>query len=121
MPERILVVDDDDGFLYAVSKTLSDAGFEIEAAKDYRKALAVLEDQKPLSLLLTDVVVPGVNGFALARMARMRRLDLKVVYVTAFDIDLGEAMGPVLHKPVDAAEVLVQVRSTLSGGIAPQL
>jgi CheY-like chemotaxis protein len=45
-------------------------------APDHRLALQILESSQPLDLLITDVVMPGhVNGFALARMARMRRRD----------------------------------------------
>jgi CheY-like chemotaxis protein len=42
-----------------------------------------------------DIVIPGVNGFALMRMARMRQRELKVIYVSAFDVPTDEAIGPV--------------------------
>jgi CheY-like chemotaxis protein len=74
----ILVVDDDEAFCYTAGKVLREAGYRVLLAPDHRLALQILESPQPLDLLITDVVMPGhVNGFALARMARMRRHDLK--------------------------------------------
>ena len=113
MSVRVLVVDDDDAFRYATVKLLTDAGFETEEAPDYRQALDILDVKKPLVLLLMDIVVPGVNGFALARMARMRHRELKVIYVSAFDVPTDEAIGPVLRKPVDSDMLLAEIRKVL--------
>ncbi len=63
------------------------AGFEVVIAPDYRLALEELESSLPIDLLITDIVMPErVNGIALSRMARMRRPDIKVIYLTAYDI-----------------------------------
>jgi CheY-like chemotaxis protein len=114
MSARILVVDDDDAFRYATVKLLTDAGYDIVEAPDYRQALEILEDKKPLALLVIDIVIPGVNGFALARMARMRHIGLKVIYISAFDLSTDEAIGPVLRKPLDHDALLAEVRNALS-------
>jgi CheY-like chemotaxis protein len=114
MSVRVRVVDDDEAFRYATVKMLTDAGFETVDAPDYRQALEILDEKKPLDLLLMDIVIPGVNGFALTRMARMRHRGLKVVYVSAFDVPTDEAIGPVLRKPVDSAVLLAEIRKTLA-------
>jgi CheY-like chemotaxis protein len=114
MADRILVVDDDDSFRYATVRMLADAGFETADAPDYRAALDILEDPKPLAVLLIDLVIPGVNGFALARMARMRRLDLKVLYLTAYDVPSHEAIGKILRKPITPDELTAEVRLALT-------
>jgi two-component system cell cycle sensor histidine kinase/response regulator CckA len=73
----VLLVDDDEAFRYATTKILENAGFSVSAASDYREAHVVLEGDSPVDLLVTDVIFPGqIHGFALARMARMRRLGL---------------------------------------------
>lgn len=113
MSARVLVVDDDDAFRYATVKMLADAGFETVEAPDYREALDILDDKKPLALLVMDIVIPGVNGFALTRMARMRHRDLKVIYVSAFDVPTDEAIGPVLRKPVDSDVLMAEIRKAL--------
>jgi CheY-like chemotaxis protein len=112
---HILLVDDEESFRYAASKALADAGYTVAAAEDYREALALLDGGTPIDLLVSDIVMPDrVHGFALARMARMRRRDLKVIYVTGHDIPTSEALGKVLRKPVTDAELVDEVRRALS-------
>lgn len=115
MSTRVLVVDDDDAFRYAMVKMLAEAGYEAVEAPDYRRALDILDDKKPLALLVMDIVIPVVNGFALTRMARMRHRDLKVIYVSAFDVPTDEAIGPVLRKPVDGETLMAEIRKVLGG------
>jgi CheY-like chemotaxis protein len=116
-PSRILLVDDDLTFGEAVAGMLRAAGFEVFLAPDYRLALEALESTRPIDLLITDIVMPQrVNGVALSRMARMRRQNLKVIYMTAYDIPgvEDEAMGPVLRKPIDENRLLAEVRRALA-------
>jgi len=111
---HILLVDDDEGFRYAASKALRNSGFEVVAAADYRDALATLESDKPVDLLLTDVVMPDrIHGFALARMALMRRPKLKILYLSAYDIPTNEASGKVLRKPISNTDLLAEIRLAL--------
>ena len=117
MSDRVLVVDDDDAYRHATVKMLADAGFETVEAPDYRQALDILDDNKPLALLIMDIVIPGVNGFALARMARMRHHDLKVIYVSGFDVPTREAIGPVLRKPVAGEDLMAEVRKSLDATV----
>jgi CheY-like chemotaxis protein len=116
---RILVVDDDPAFGEATARMLRAAGFEVFLAPDYRLALEDLESTRPIDLLITDIVMPDrVNGIALSRMARMRRPELKVIYLTAYDIPGVEddAIGPVLRKPIDGEQLVAEVRSALATG-----
>lgn len=114
---RILLVDDDLVFGDAIARVLRAAGFEVFPAPDYRLALEELESNRRIDLLITDIVMPDrVNGVALSRMARMRRPDLKVIYLTAYDIPglEDEAIGPVLHKPIDDSCLVEEVRRALA-------
>ena len=116
---RIQVVDDDPAFGDSTARVLRAAGFEVCLAPDYRLALEDLESTRPIDLLITDIVMPDrVNGIALSRMARMRRPELKVIYLTAYDIPglEDEAAGPVLRKPIDEAQLLAEVTRILAAG-----
>ena len=116
---RILVVDDDQICGDAIARVLRAAGFEVSLAPDHRLALEDLESARPVDLLITDIVMPDrVNGVALSRMARMRRPELKVIYLTAYDIPGVEdgAIGPVLRKPIDEDRLVAEVRSVLMTG-----
>lgn len=111
----ILLVDDEEGFRYSAGKALEKAGFTVSAAKDYVDALQVLQSEKPIDLLVTDIVMPaGIHGFALARMARMRRLGMKVLYLSAYDVPTTEAIGKVLRKPITDEELVSEVRCALA-------
>jgi CheY-like chemotaxis protein len=101
---HILFVDDDPVFAEASAQILRGAGYQVQLAPDYRLALQLLESDTPLDLMVCDIVMPErVNGLALGRMARLRRRELKIVYITGHDIPgiEDEALGPVLRKPID--------------------
>lgn len=113
---RVLVVEDDDSLRYAMARELTAAGYEVAEAHDYRDALEALENGQRFALLVVDLVLPVVNGFALARMARMRQHDLKMIYMTGFaDIPAEEAIGPILHKPIAPEVLLATVANVLNG------
>jgi CheY-like chemotaxis protein len=114
MAERIVVVEDNDELRYAMARHLEAAGYIVDLAHDYRDALPVLENGKKVAALVIDLILPGVNGFALARMARMRHHKVKVVYITGFEnLPVNEAVGPILHKPITPDVLLTTVRYAL--------
>jgi len=114
---QILLVDDDEVSCIAIGRILREAGFGVTSAHGFQTALKVLETEQPVDLLVTDIVMPaGVNGIALSRMARLRRRNLKVVYVTGYDVPGAEreALGPILRKPVDGALLVRKVEQALA-------
>jgi CheY-like chemotaxis protein len=116
-PAHILVFEDDAVAGEAYGAVLRNAGFEVTVASHFQPALQALEGGRPVDLLLTDIVVPtGVNGVALSRMARLRRRDIKVIYLTGFDIPgvEQEALGPILRKPVSNDALIAEVSRVLA-------
>ena len=111
---NVLLVDDDRGFVIAAARALVDAGLSVRTVTSYFDALDVLDQPEiTVDVLVTDVVLDKGNGFALARIARFQRKHLKAVYVTAYDVSLDEAIGPVLRKPVSLGEVVATVRDAV--------
>ncbi len=89
----------------------------MELAPDYRLALQLLESDAPIDLMVCDIVMPErVNGLALGRMARLRRRELKIVYITGHDIPgiEDEALGPVLRKPIDHDRLISEMERALA-------
>jgi len=114
---RILVVEDDRTFGETLCQVLDREGYHATLATDFQAALEILEAEQPLDLMLVDIVMPdGVNGIALSRMARLRRRDLKVVYITGYNIPGvdREALGPILQKPVDNQLLIEEIARVLS-------
>ncbi|HEX3401545.1 MAG TPA: response regulator [Acetobacteraceae bacterium] len=113
----ILLVEDDVTFGEAVGRILRGAGFDVTVAADFRVALEVLEAERPIDLLISDIVMPSsVNGIALSRMARLRRRDLKIMYLTGYNIPgiENEALGPILRKPIDDAVLVSEVERMMA-------
>jgi CheY-like chemotaxis protein len=106
---HVLIVDDDEPFREATASVLRGAGYHVWLAPDYRLALEILESDKPIDIFIADIVMPDrVNGLALARMARLRRPDISVIYLTGYEIPglATEALGPIIRKPVDDDHLL---------------
>lgn len=114
--KNILLVDDDQTFREATTTLLRKAGYEVLSAPDYRLALEILESEKPIDLLLLDIVMPDrVHGLALSRMARLRRPEVSVIYISGYDIPglEREALGPIIRKPVDHDRLLDEISRAL--------
>jgi len=111
-PCDIMVVDDDRDALESTDAVLRLLGFQTCAFQDPGEALAALGAQ--VRLLLTDVVMPQMNGVELATAARQRWPCLRVIYVTGYSADLlhdaGVASHQILFKPwtLDALERAVR-------------
>jgi CheY-like chemotaxis protein len=83
--ETVLVVDDEPTVRMLVMEVLQDAGYVAIEASDGAKGLKILESKRPIHLLITDVGLPGgMNGRQLADAARVRRPDLKVLFITGY-------------------------------------
>ena len=93
MAERILLVDDDEGFLLAAGRLLEAAGYEVIRAPGAAEARAKLELELP-DLILLDVIMPEQDGFSFAdEVAKNERLaDIPVVLVTAVAENAGQMM-----------------------------
>jgi len=88
---QILVVDDDTAVRTFVGRALSQDGHIVEQAADARAALPKLDAMPDLGLLITDVIMPGMDGVALAREARRRQPELPVLLMTGYAAGKDEA------------------------------
>jgi CheY-like chemotaxis protein len=98
----LIVVDDDDAVRALLEELLLDRGYDVITAQDGVEGLDQIQREPRLSLLITDIRMPGIDGWELARRAREMRADLKVIYITGYP---GEQPpddvppGPLLRKP----------------------
>jgi DNA-binding response OmpR family regulator len=101
----ILVVDDDPWVRVLVRDVLAREGYRVLEASDGQDAIRVAGGHPgPIHLLLTDVVMPGMNGCELAAGLSALRPDLKVMFMSAYDRDFLvehglNPGGPVITKP----------------------
>jgi CheY-like chemotaxis protein len=115
----IMVVDDEEGIRDLLVEWLSDEGYPVVAVSDPAAALAQLDLDPQIELLLTDVVMPGgLNGFDLARRAQNLRPLLKVLFISAYSVaetvlQARAESPPMLRKPFRQEQLLIQVRRAL--------
>ncbi|WP_293128209.1 response regulator [Microcoleus sp. bin38.metabat.b11b12b14.051] len=116
--ELILVVDDTPANLDVISEALTDAGYEVAIAIDGERALKQVQYTLP-SLILLDVMMPGINGFETCRRlkASPATKDIPVIFMTALsdtaDKIKGFQIGAVdyITKPFEEMEVLARVNT----------
>ena len=82
--ETILVVEDDATVRLIINDVLEELGYQVIIAADARAAIPVLQSDKKIDLLVSDVVLPHVGGQKLAEIARAARPDLKVLFVSGY-------------------------------------
>jgi len=124
--ERILVVEDDPDVRATTAGMLKDLGYEVAVCEDGAEALAFLEQQDEIDLLLTDVVLSGeLSGFDLANEAMRRRPGIRVLCMTGYAKLSGDAPDhgplPLLMKPFGRNELGRRVRTVLrrQSAVAP--
>jgi CheY-like chemotaxis protein len=104
MTPAILLVDDDVFLLTLTAELLSDFGYKVTTTRNGGEALAALANGEAVDLLVTDVQMPGLHGFELARRAQDLRPTLAVLYCTGhaemIADEVGPALGPILGKPL---------------------
>ena len=119
--EGVLVVEDDSDVRDYVVETLASLGYKVFEAGEAESALRLLDENPDVHLLLTDVVMPGMNGRKLAEEARLRRPDLKILYMTGYSrnaimhqgrLDIGVDL---LQKPITSEQLASAVRKMLDG------
>jgi signal transduction histidine kinase/CheY-like chemotaxis protein len=117
--ECVLVVEDDVDVRSYVVETLGTLGYQVLEASGADHALRLVDQHKNIGLLLTDVVMPGMNGRKLAGEARQRNPGLKVLYMTGYSrnaivhqgrLDPGVAL---IQKPLTSELVATAVRKVL--------
>jgi two-component system copper resistance phosphate regulon response regulator CusR len=118
---KLLVIEDEPKMLQAIQQGLEESQFEVDIAYDglIAKRLAMKNNY---AAIITDVIIPGLNGFELCRQLRAEGLTTPILLLTA----LGEAEDKIagfdsgadqyLTKPFQFAELLARVRSLTKRG-----
>lgn len=120
--EQVLVAEDDAPVRAIIVRALRRAGYRVLAAQNGADALAMVTEMraKP-DLLITDVVMPGMDGRTLVEAARRQQPALRVLYLSGYTHDIITAKGvselgiELLAKPFTERELLGRVRVILDG------
>ncbi|HET6655071.1 MAG TPA: response regulator [Gammaproteobacteria bacterium] len=96
-PTNILLVEDEDILREMAAENLADAGYTVVQAGDGASGLEALQSDIPIDVLLSDIKLPGMDGYQLAEAARALRPDLKVILMTGY---APSPLPPVLERVV---------------------
>jgi PAS domain S-box-containing protein len=124
--ETVLVVEDDAQVRAITVRALRSAGYRVLVAADGREALALSSlEPHPVHLLVTDMVMPGLGGKAVAEQLTAARPGLRVLYVSGYTQDVIDQHGVIeagvelLSKPFTPGVLLARVRAVLDGAVPP--
>lgn len=117
--QRILVVDDEQDLLEILKFNLETEGYEVQTATSAEEAQTL--DIASFDLLLLDVMMGGMSGFALARLlkANPKTASVPIIFLTARDTENDTVTGfnlgadDYISKPFSLREVMVRVRAVL--------
>ncbi len=118
--KRILLAEDDDSMRGFLERALKNAGYDVLAYDNGKDALDRLQ-QEPFTLLLTDIVMPLMDGIELARRAGEIDPSLKIMFITGFAaVTLNNGVetpkdARVLSKPFHLKDLVREVDTLLSG------
>ncbi|MDA0311930.1 MAG: response regulator [Gemmatimonadetes bacterium] len=122
--DTVLIVDDDEAVLAVAAKILSRGGYEVTSAAGGTYALAKVDAvEGGISILLTDMVMPGMNGRELGDEFTMRYPDVPILFMSAYTADevllRGLRLSDVnyIAKPFTVEGLRAKVRSVIDGAI----
>ena len=123
--ETILLVEDDPSILVMVARLLRHRGYQVLATGSPQEALRLAaESDRPIELLLTDVVMPVMNGRDLAEALTAEHPGLRCLFMTGYPDDVLARHGvrstqiQVIGKPFSTNDLLQRLRSLLTAGPA---
>ncbi len=116
--QTILIIEDDPAILLGLKKNLSYEGYTVLTAENGERGLEMAFDAKP-SLILLDVMLPGVNGFEICRTVRKHDPTVPILIISAKDQEIDKIMGldlgadDYISKPFSVKEVVARVKAAL--------
>ncbi|MCB9979550.1 MAG: response regulator [Rhodospirillales bacterium] len=117
----ILLVEDEDAVRTFSTRALSNKGYEVLAAESGEHALKIMtgKDAKPIDLLISDVVMPNMDGPTLAQRLRQDNPKLKIIFISGYTEDrlkdhLGDNIS-FLPKPFTLKQLAEKVKDVLDG------
>ena len=118
MQPRILIVDDNQDTVFVLNEYFNDEGFQSQYAGTGRDALRKFRTSRP-EILVTDYLLPDIDGVTLVNQCRALSPHLKVIYITGVDIiRKNRALRPgpdckVIQKPARPREIVAMMKAML--------
>jgi DNA-binding response OmpR family regulator len=123
-PHSVLVVDDEPNIVTALEFLLEQEGFHVRKAYNGQQALDILQRYNDIELVILDVMMPGIDGFEVARQIRNNHLheNLRIIFLTAKGTQKDKITGysrgaeAYITKPFDNEDLLITVTEMVEFG-----
>ena len=119
--ENILVVEDDTFVSDFIIKSLKRFGYSCEFAPNGKEALNLIEKtSNPYDLILTDIIMPEMNGYILAEDLKKNQPDTKILYMSGYTDDSIIPLEKIskldnfIHKPFNSTDLIKKIRTILN-------
>jgi two-component system, OmpR family, response regulator ChvI len=119
---NILLIDDDDDVLFTFEFIVKNEGYNVVSYSNSNKALAHISELDPYyyDLVVTDIRMPGFNGFQLYKQIKVLNADTKALFLSALDVAEeimivcpGTNASDIIRKPIDSGSLLCKIKSLL--------
>lgn len=119
--KTVLAVDDDPSILDLINRTLSSSDYRLLLASSGEEALELTKkNDSNIDLLLTDVVMSGINGMELANILKAMLAKIKIIFMSGFTIDVIAHYGVLepgeifIQKPISPTKLIDKLRIMLN-------
>ncbi|WP_343870283.1 response regulator, partial [Caenispirillum bisanense] len=116
----VLLVEDEDAVRVFATRALRNKGYTVLEARTGEGALDILRDTPDIDLLITDMVMPGMDGATLARLVRVERPEIRVILISGYseEVARGDLVDSkdihFLPKPFDLAQLAARVKEVMA-------
>ena len=122
--ETVLLVEDEETVRRLLRVLLSNHGYQILEASNGEEALRTAKDyQGPIHLLLTDIIMPGINGYETSRRVAALRPEIKALYISGYSEEAihrpSDSADRRLQKPLSSDTLVGAIREILDQPVAP--
>jgi DNA-binding response OmpR family regulator len=118
MSKHVLIIDDDEGLLDALTMTFEDAGYQVSRASDGQEGFNKIQDNQP-DVVISDVNMPKIDGFSLCKKVREAGNMVPFLILTSRDGEIDEALGldlgadDYMSKPFSTRILLARIQALL--------
>jgi two-component system cell cycle sensor histidine kinase/response regulator CckA len=118
-PANVLLVEDEDAVRVFAARALKSKGYKVHEARTGEQALDILNDKVDVDLVITDMMMPGMDGGTLARLIRVERPEIKILLISGYseEVARGDIGGTedfhFLPKPFSLSQLSAKVKDVL--------
>ncbi len=117
----VLLVEDEDAVRVFAARALKNKGYDVLEARTGEQAMEMLQEGTPIDLLITDMMMPGMDGGTLARFVRVERPEVRIILISGYseEVARGDVVdSPDIHflpKPFSLGQLATKVKDVLAG------